>query len=314
MDTPPSLGRFQRGDGIFQQRTRLSPAGSATPDDFFAALLFFFQPDEVQQFIVKAFVQGVAVVGEGVFEQVRRREDFEEGDELFVVRFIFVAQRLFKVLDVEMRSADLHLQLRQERAGNVLVKEGGIILGFPAAFPVFILFQQRPVLVKQPVKRRSVEHVPVIDIGDGEVLAVRVVLLDPLFQVIQYQFMHRLGVGIRCGNHVAFVLRSFYLEQHGGFTLRRVVIVDDKVGFSFGVEQVEVFVPGLVEEVPEVVFGVFLAFLVVNAVEQPGEVGFESLDVSPVGLHLLVGFVQRLFEWDERKLHGEGNLEMKGEK
>jgi len=67
--------------------------------------------------------------------------------------------------------------------------------------------------------------------------------------------------------------------------------VDDEIGPSLGGDQVLVFIAGIVEEVAQVVLGVFLALVGIDAPQQGTELDFEVVQLFPQDFFLAVGFV-----------------------
>ncbi len=84
-------------DGVLEQRTRLPLARWLALDEFLARIFDFGKADQMQQFGIKGAVEAVAVVGEGQFEQMRRRQQLEQRDQLAVVGAVIVPQRLVVV-------------------------------------------------------------------------------------------------------------------------------------------------------------------------------------------------------------------------
>lgn len=299
----PALGGFQGGDGIFEQGAGLPPLRSASADDPFAAFFHFFQPEQVEQFVVETFVERIAVIGKGQLEQVRRGKDLEQRDELAVVGRVGIAERLFEIPDVEMGRRQFRFQFIQEWSGNIPVKKIGSGLGFPAVFPVVVGLAQVFVLVKNAVKNGGIKNKPVVDIRNDEVFHIRVAVVDAFLQVIKHQLVYRLGIAVGGADHIRGVLRAFHLEEHGGLMVSRPAFMDDEVRAAFGVQEMFVLVPGIVQKIPEVIFGILLAFFAVDAVEQAHQIGLERLDIRTVGFDLLVSLVKRFFERDEYKFH-----------
>lgn len=52
------------------------------PDQLLPFIFNLFEADYVQQFVVEFLVEGVAVIGERLLEQMGRREDLVEGCQL----------------------------------------------------------------------------------------------------------------------------------------------------------------------------------------------------------------------------------------
>ena len=76
--------------GIFQQRTFVAAAFRLAADQLFPFFLDLLKADDVQQLVVELFVERVAVIDKGLFEQVRRGEYLVEVDKFAVRRFGWV--------------------------------------------------------------------------------------------------------------------------------------------------------------------------------------------------------------------------------
>ncbi len=67
--------------------------------------------------------------------------------------------------------------------------------------------------------------------------------------------------------------------------------MDDQIRPPLGGDEVPAFVAGIIEEVAQVVFGVFLALVGIDAVQEGVELGFEVIQVFPQDFFFAVGFV-----------------------
>jgi len=158
-------------------------------------------------------------------------------------------------------------------------------------------------LVKRTVEGSRVKNIPIVDVGNDEVFYIRVVVLNAFLEVIKHHFVHGPGIAVSRADHFIDILRAFDLKEYGSFARSRFTFVDDEVCTTFRIHKVQVFVPSIVQKIPQMVFCIFFAFFVVYAIEQARQIGLELLYLSTIGLYLLVRLIQRFLKWDDRKIH-----------
>ena len=75
---------FELVNRAFEKACLVATPGLFAADDFLAAVLDFFEADDVQEFRVKVLVQAVAVVREWLGEEGFRRKEFVKREKLFL--------------------------------------------------------------------------------------------------------------------------------------------------------------------------------------------------------------------------------------
>lgn len=124
-------------------------------------------------------------------------------------------------------------------------------------------------------------------------------MFESFSEVVEHEFLKSLGVELFGGDHFAAVVRFLGFDDHtyGGPVF--VAIVDDQVVFAFGVDIVVGVVVGFFEEVGDQVFVKLFGFAIFNPVYELDQVGFEPLNIRPIGFYFQEGFVEGLagFQW-----------------
>ncbi len=90
---------------------------------------------------------------------------------------------------------------------------------------------------------------------------------------------------------VALPPRPLHLKEHAHRAARFLFAVDDQIRPPLGGDEVLVLITRIVEEIAQVVLGVFLAFVGIDAVEQGAQLRFEVIQVLPQDFLFAVGFV-----------------------
>ena len=261
---------LQHVDRVFQQRAFVPFSVRFSPDELPAPLPDLIQADDVEEFVIEFPVQGVAVVGEGKLQQMWRREEFEEGQQLPVPAGGGISHKSFAGAQVDVRAGQFDAGSLQKGAHDLPVEGVGSGAGEAVALPVAKLPDQPLVAVKITIEIRRVEDVPFIDVA-GDQPGQAEVSGGTFPEVVEDQFVQRLGIGAGSGNHLRGVGRVLRFDDDGDGVAGGPPRVDDQVGPVFRVDFADLPIPDLREEIGDDPFQVLLGLALIDPVEQPFE-------------------------------------------
>ena len=207
-----------------------------------------------------------------------RRQQFEQGDQRIVVRLVLVAQRFLVVLEVEVGEFDLGRQGGNERLSNLPVEEIGLRIRQSSPFKLVELLHKLLVLGEQAVEQGGIENEPLVNVRDDQMPYFQVLMRDPFPQVIQHQFLKRLGIQILSGDHLRLVRRLLRLHYNPDRGRRIRSVVDHQIVPALGIDKVGRVVIRLLQKVADQVLMKLLAFGIVGPIQQSHQIRLEPFD------------------------------------
>ena len=158
----------------------------------------------------------------------------------------------------------------QKGAHDLPVEGVGPGAGEAVPLPVAKLPDQPLVAVNVAIEVRRVEDVPFIDVA-GDQPGQAEVPRGAFPEVVEDQFVQRLGIGAGGGDHLGGVGRVLCFDDDGDGVAGGPPRVDDQVGPVFRVDFTDVPIPDLGEEIGDDPFQVLLGLALIDPVEQPFE-------------------------------------------
>jgi len=106
-----------------------------------------------------------------------------------------------------------------------------------------------------------------------------VIFFNHLLEIIQNDFMKRLGIGFFPRHHFLSVDRGLCLDHDGHQVRRRCTGIDGQIDVIAGVHEVGPAVPGILQEIGDKILQVFFSLIRMQAFKKSREVLSELLNL-----------------------------------
>lgn len=248
------------------------------------------------------FIERVRVIGKRFFEQVFRREDFVEVEQLLIVAvFCGGAENV----EPEMGAGQRGQFFFKKRRGDFFVKPIGVARTEAFFVPVGVLFQQGSIAVNVSLEVGGIKDEPFLHVGDNQAFDVAIARLLALIEVVAEQFVEGFCVGFVGVHHLGAVAGLFGFDDDSDGVFGGFARADSEVLPLAGVDVMLVAVPDVFEKIGDDVFEMFFGFAggMFDALEQPREFGFEAFELAALHVADAVGGQERFGNRERVEFH-----------
>ena len=221
-----------------------------------------------------------------------RAQQLVQRDQRGIVLPVRIAQDLAVVVQGKVHHGQLVVQGIEEGRGHLLVEEVGLPARESSGLEVLEAFHQRLVLRHGLLPGGRIEEVPLVQVGDHQVLQRDVLRPDAFAQVVEQQLVQRLAPQVVRLGHLGSVARSLGLDDHAHGALGVLAGVYHQVVAALGVDVVGWRKAALLQELADEVLVVLLALTRLGMVQHADERCLEPLDGLAFGLLFEEGLVE----------------------